>query len=128
MSEGTQDERRRESDQKLYIWKEKLRMTREFISNVGIPAILILGFSGLIGATWLGYLEPPWKDGASGSEHRQLQHEFQLAVKAMTDSHEAQTQVLQQAVGVLKEMRCDMKPTDEQRVKCFRKAVNGHQE
>ena len=39
------EEKRRESDQKLYIWKEKMRMAREFISNVGIPAILILGFS-----------------------------------------------------------------------------------
>lgn len=122
------DEKRRESDQKLYIWKEKLRMAREFISNVGIPSILVLGFAGLTGATWLGYLEPPWKDSASKTEHQQLQQEFQSAVQAMTQSHEAQTQVLQQAVGVLKEMRCDLKPTDEQRIKCFRKAVNDHHE
>jgi len=118
--------RRRESDQKLYVWKEKMRMAREFISNVGVPTILILGFSSLMGATWLGYLEPPWRDHSSSTEHQQLQQEFKKAVEAMTASHEAQTQVLRESVGVLREMRCDLKPTDEARIKCFRKAVNGH--
>lgn len=120
------DQRRRESDQKLYIWKEKMRMAREFISNVGIPAILILGFSGLMGATWLGYLEPPWKDHVSNDEHQRIQQELKVAVETMTHSHEAQTQVLHQAVGVLREMRCDLKPTNEARVRCFRNVVNGH--
>lgn len=117
--------RRRETDQKLYVWKEKMRMAREFINNVGIPSILILGFSGLMGATWLGYLEPPWRDGTN-AEHQHIQQELRIAVETMTHSHEAQTQVLQQAVAVLKEMRCDLKPTNEARIRCFRNVVNGH--
>ena len=114
---------RRESDQTLYIWKEKLKTIREFISNVGVPAILVIGFAVVSAGTYLGYIPQP-----SDNEHQKIQHDLQLAVEAMTKSHEAQTNVLQQTVAVLKEMRCDLKPTDQQRVKCFRKAVNGHQE
>ena len=81
------EEKRRESDQKLYIWKEKLRIIREFISNVGVPAILVIGFAGISAATYLGYIPSP-----SDSGHEKIQQDLRFAVEAMTKSHEAQTE------------------------------------
>ena len=113
------DRQRREADKQLYAWKEKLKLVREFISNVGVPAILVIGFAGISAGTYLGYVPSP-----SDTEHERIQQDLKVAVESMTKSHEAQTEVLRQSVSVLREIRCDMKPTDTERVRCFRRAVN----
>lgn len=114
-----EEEQRRESDQTLYIWKAKLRAVREVISNVGVPAILVIGFAVIVGGTYLGYFQSP-----QDAEHLVIQQEVQKAVTSATKSHAVQTEAMQQIVGVLKEMRCDLKHTDSERVRCFRKAIN----
>jgi len=115
----SEDLQRRETDRQLYAWKEKLKLVREFISNVGVPSILVIGFATITAGMYLGYVPSP-----SDSGHTQIQRDLQIAVTSMTASHEAQTEVLKQSVAVLREMRCDMKPTNQERVRCFRRAIN----
>ena len=116
------EQQRREADHQLYAWKEKLKLVREFISNVGVPSILVIGFAVLSAGTYLGYVPSP-----SDTGHQEIQQELKQAVNSMTASHEAQTAVLRETVAVLREMRCDLKATDQERVKCFRRAVSSHQ-
>lgn len=69
---------------------------------------------------------------ATTAEHDRILQELNVAVGAMTKSHEAQTSVLvtlvegqKEVTLVLRNMRCDMKPTLAQRERCFRRVALG---
>lgn len=106
-----------ESDSNTVRMLNRTKAIAIFINQVGIPSIIILVFVGLITATWMGKIPSPVVTSTDFNNHIIRTEERHDAIIRNTD---AQVEVLRETKTVLKSISCELKPTDRERVECFK--------
>ena len=92
-----------------------------FINQVGIPSLIVVVFVGLIAGTWMGKIPSPVVTSSDFADHVRRSDERHDAIVRNSD---AQVEVLRETKTVLKGISCDLKPSDKERILCF-KTING---
>ena len=100
-------------------WLQKANELKTFIGLVGIPAMIIIVFLVLIAGTWMGYFDSPLVSKRAFEHHERVLNE---AVNEL----ESQTRVLEQLRMSLRSVRCEVKQTVNERVRCFNRLAQDH--
>lgn len=95
----------------------KTKAVAIFINQVGIPSLIVIVFVGLIAGTWMGKIPSPVVTSAAFEDHVRRSDERHDAIVRNSD---AQVEVLRETKTVLKGISCDLKPTDKERILCFK--------
>ena len=107
---------------------ERIRAFQDFLKSIGgVPAFVMLIFAIAFGAAWFGYTKPPaWiGDNPANVGHAMILEELKTAMDASNKVHDKQTIVLEEALKVLRNMRCDAKQGDSKRLQCYRRVARG---
>jgi len=93
-------------------WTKKAKAAGAFVNQVGIPSLIVLFILGITGAIAFQRIPSPFVTAREFDEH-------QRETRSMIPVLEKQTEVLSELKGAVQGIRCDQKPTNEERLKCF---------
>jgi len=88
-----------------------------FINQVGLPTLIILVFVGLIASTWAGKVPSPI---VTSSEFRDHVIRSDQRHDEIVRNSNAQIEVLKEMKNALRGINCDLKPSDRERITCFK--------
>lgn len=93
-------------------WARSGKAVGAFVNQVGIPSLIVLFILGITGAIAFQRIPSPFVTSLEFQAH-------QIETRSMLPVLQEQTEVLQEMKGALQGIRCDQKPTNEERLRCF---------
>ena len=99
----------------------KLKEVGQFVTQIGVPSVIVLVLLGLAVGSWFGYFENPLVTKGMFEEYKGRNEQLHAQVKDAVTEHGEQLEDVRKAIRGL---RCELRPTPERRAWCFSKLAD----
>jgi hypothetical protein len=110
---------------RLLTFKDKLDALASFVNRVGLPTFLVLVAVTLAVGTYTGYFTSPF---LSLNRAEQMVNELAQIHLRQIELQKQGMEVSRETMQAIKELRCEMKRNDKERLDCYRKNKQSYEE